>query len=363
MYNRRTDRSRPTGVPTDITGAATLVRALEQEGVDTVFGLVGHGNLAFVDALQDSEAIEYVSVFHEQVAAHAADAYFRASGRIGVITTTVGPGFTNLMTGLGDALLDSSAMVVIAGGMPSAYVGKEPLQELSYSIDNAQLDIARPLTKRVILASGAAELANQLHRAVRYALSGCPGPVVLQVPLDFFSAWVAPSSTTRRPARLGRSGPDSTEVARAADLIARSERPLLFAGGGAVISGASDILTHLADEFGLPVATTMSGQGAIAEDHPLAIGYTGVVGTRPGNHAAKRAGPPGGGRYPLPGDGLQQLADGVLHAHPAQPAGPCRHRSEPDRQDIPHRRCIGGGCPPLPRGTGGGPQRSPRRER
>ena len=149
--------------------------------------------------------------------------------------------------------------------------------------------IARPLTKRVILATGAAELANQFHRAVRYAVSGCPGPVVLQVPLDFFSAWVAPSTTTRQPTRSGRSGPDSAEVERAADLIARSDRPLVFAGGGAIISGASDVISHLADEYGLPVATTMSGQGAIAEDHPLAIGYTGVVGTRPGNHAAKRA--------------------------------------------------------------------------
>ena len=191
---------------TTITGAAALVRALEQEGIDTVFGLVGHGNLAFVDALQDSETIEYVSVFHEQVGAHAADAYFRAGGRIAVMTTTVGPGFTNLMTGLGDALLDSSAMVVIAGGMPSAYVGKEPLQELSYSIDNAQMDIARPLTKRVIQAAHPAELANQLHRAVRFAKTGCPGPVVLQVPLDFFSAWVAPPAA-RPLARPGAQRP------------------------------------------------------------------------------------------------------------------------------------------------------------
>ncbi len=263
--------------------------ALEREGIDTVFGLVGHGNLAFVDALQDSDQIDYVTVFHEQVAAHAADAYFRSSGRVAAVTTTVGPGFTNLMTGLGDALLDSSAVVVIAGGMPSAYVGKEPLQELSYSIDNAQIDIARPLTKRVITATGAAELANQFHRAVRYALTGCPGPVVLQVPLDFFSDRVPPSVATLRPVRSGRTRPDPSEVERAADLIAAADRPLVFAGGGAVISRASAAITHLADRFGLPVATTMSGQGAISEEHPLSVGYTGVVGTRPGNRAARRA--------------------------------------------------------------------------
>lgn len=286
MVNRQ---EKATSIPSEITGATSLVRALEREEINTVFGLVGHGNLAFVDALQDSGMIDYVTVFHEQVAAHAADAYFRASGRVAVVTTTVGPGFTNLMTGLGDAMLDSSAMVVIAAGMPSAYVGKEPLQELSYSIDNAQLDIARPLTKRIILATGAAELANQFHRAMRYALTGCPGPVVFQVPLDYFSDWVAPSVATLKPTRPGRSGPDSSEVERAADMISKAERPLIFAGGGAVLSRSSTALTRLADRFGLPVATTMSGQGAIAEDHPLSVGYTGVVGTRPGNNAARRA--------------------------------------------------------------------------
>ena len=214
-----------TGDPTDITAAASLVRALEREGVDTVFGLVGHGNLAFVDALQDSDAIDYVTVFHEQVAAHAADAYFRAGGRIAVVTTTVGPGFTNLMTGLGDAMLDSSAMVVIAGGMPSAYVGREPLQELSYSIDNAQLDIARPLTKRIILATGPAELANQFHRAVRYALAGCPGPVVLQVPLDFFGIGWRRRWRPSDPPGPDAAAPTPPKWNGPADLIAQAERP------------------------------------------------------------------------------------------------------------------------------------------
>ena len=132
----------------------------------------------------------------------------------------------------------------------------------------------------MILATGAAELANQFHRAVRYALTGCPGPVVLQVPLDFFSEWVDPSVATLRPSRPGRGGPDLQEVERAADLIAGAERPLLFAGGGSILSRASAALTGLADGFGLPVATTMSGQGAIAEDHPLSIGYHGGGGNQ-----------------------------------------------------------------------------------
>src|SRR5919199_6825816 len=142
-----------------ITGAAALVRSLEREGIDTVFGTVGHGNLAFVDALADS-SIRFVSVFHEQVAAHAADAYFRVGGRLAAVTTTVGPGYTNLATGLGDALLDSSAFVVIAGGIPNGYVGREALQELALHVDDGQPELYRNLSKRVTRVGRADDLAH-----------------------------------------------------------------------------------------------------------------------------------------------------------------------------------------------------------
>ena len=166
---------------TQISGAASLVHALEREGIDTVFGTVGHGNLAFVDALADS-SIRFVSVFHEQVAAHAADAYFRVSGRMAAVTTTVGPGFTNIATGLGDALLDSSAFVVIAGGIPNGYVGKEALQELALHVDDGQPELYRHLSKRVTRVGRAADLQHALHRAVVRARTGNPGPVILHVP-------------------------------------------------------------------------------------------------------------------------------------------------------------------------------------
>lgn len=272
-----------------ISGAASLVTAVEHEGIDTVFGTVGHGNLAFVDALADSDRLRYVSVFHEQVAAHAADAYFRVSGRIALVTTTVGPGYTNLATGLGDALLDSSAFVVIAGGVPSGYVGKEPLQELSLHTDDGQPEIYRNLSKRVTRVVAAEDLAREFHRAVVRARSGCPGPVILHVPLDLFSAAVPASQPAAPPFTVPRTGPDPVQLQRAAELIREAKRPLLYCGGGALISDASEAVEALAQRHGIPVATTMSGQGIISESSPLSVGFTGVVGTRAGNEAVRRA--------------------------------------------------------------------------
>lgn len=271
-----------------IPGAVLLVKALEHEGVNTVFGTVGHANLAFVNALVDSSS-RYVPVLHEQVGAHAADAYFRMSGKVGVVTTTVGPGFTNLATGLGDALLDSSAMVVIAGGVPSGYVGREPLQELRLHGDDQQVELFRGLTKRVIRVWRAEDLGRLLHEAMKVALAGCPGPVVLHVPMDFFSAPVPADGLFATPARALRPAPDPRLVREAADLIASAQRPIVFAGGGAILSGAANAIRRLTDELGIPVATTMSGQGAIAEDHELSVGFTGVVGTRPANAAMREA--------------------------------------------------------------------------
>lgn len=272
-----------------VSGAASLVAALEAEDIDTVFGTVGHGNLAFVDALADSDRIRYVPVFHEQVAAHAADAYFRVSGRISVVTTTVGPGYTNLATGLGDALLDSSAFVVIAGGVPSGYIGKEPLQELSLHADDAQPELFRNLAKRVTRVSSAAELPHEFRRAIVRARSGNPGPVILHVPLDLFSAPVGDEAPVPPRRVAARVGPDRELLARAGELLRHARRPLLYCGGGALLSDASEAVEALAERYGIAVATTMSGQSILPETHPLCVGFTGVVGTRPGNEAVRRA--------------------------------------------------------------------------
>lgn len=278
--------SRPSG--SQASGAAALVRALEREGVDTIFGTVGHGNLAFVDALVDS-SIRFVPVFHEQVAAHAADAYFRVSGRIAAVTTTVGPGYTNLATGLGDALLDSSALLVIAGGIPNGYAGKEPLQELALHADDAQPELFRHLAKRVTRVASAEDLPREVHRAVARALSGNPGPVILHVPLDLFSQPLLATERPRRPFVRSRTGADPDALTRAAELVLTAERPLLYCGGGAVLADASDVVLDFAERYRVPVATTMSGQGIVPETHELAVGFTGVVGTRSANEAVRKA--------------------------------------------------------------------------
>lgn len=275
--------------PGPITGGLALARAIEAQDIDIVFGTVGHGNLAFVDALADAPSLRFVSAFHEQVAMHAADAYYRVSGRVAVVTTTVGPGATNLTTGLGDALLDSSAVVVITGGVPTDYIGREPLQALSVTYDDAQCEIFRPLTKRVIKVQRADDLVPQFNRALQEAVTGSPGPVLLHVPLDLFSSPVSPPAAPVRRVTPVRPRPEPGAVEAAAAVVAGARRPVLYCGGGALSAGAPEAVLELATRHGIPVATSMSGQGVVPESHPLALGTTGVVGTRPGNEALREA--------------------------------------------------------------------------
>ncbi|WP_166790371.1 thiamine pyrophosphate-binding protein [Cryobacterium tagatosivorans] len=271
------------------TAAQSLVRVMVAHGITTVFGTVGHGNLSLIDAIAGEKRLNFVSAFHEQVAIHAADAYFRVSGRVAAVVTTVGPGATNLTTGLGDALLDSSAVIVITGGVPSEYVRKDPLQSLSVAADNSQSEIFRPLTKRVFEVGSSADLVPTFSRAFSEAINGRPGPVLMHVPLDFFAGPVpATNAESVAPARFVPF-PDPAQIALAAKAIGLAERPVLYCGGGAQAEGAPEAITELAREFGIPVATTMSGQGVIDEDDPLAMGTTGVVGTRPGNTVVREA--------------------------------------------------------------------------
>ncbi len=270
------------------TGAHALTDAMDDQGIDTVFGTVGHGNLTLIDALLDSP-ITFISAFHEQVAIHAADAYYRVSGRVAVVVTTVGPGATNLATGLGDALLDCSGVVVITGGVPTAYAGKDALQSLSSHADDSQSEIFRPLTKRVIRVTRAEDLVPQFHRAVQEARQGRPGPVLLHVPLDLFADPVTPPARLTAPTAVSRPHPDPARIDEAATLLAAAGKPVLYCGGGANSGEAPQAIATFAGRLGIPVVTSMSGQGAFPEDHPLALGTTGVVGTVPGNTAIREA--------------------------------------------------------------------------
>jgi acetolactate synthase-1/2/3 large subunit len=275
---------------TPVTAARALAAALVEQGVDTVFGTVGHGNLTFVDALLDEPSLRFVSAFHEQVAIHAADAYFRASGRVAVVTTTVGPGATNLTTGLGDALLDASGVVVITGGVPRDHAARDPLQALSVLNDDAQAEIFRPLTKRVITVGRPEDLVAQFRRARHEAVNGCPGPVLLHIPLDVFAAALpAAPSAGPAPSRPLTPHPDPVAVTEAVALLRAASRPVLYCGGGAQHGDAPAAVRAFAERLGIPVLTSMSGQGVVPASWPLALGTTGVVGNRPANTAIREA--------------------------------------------------------------------------
>lgn len=273
----------------NITAAQALVTAMVDQNVDTVFGTVGHGNLTFVDALLDAPSITFVSAYHEQVAIHAADAYYRVSGRVAVVATTVGPGATNLATGLGDALLDCSGVVVITGGVPTDYVSRDPLQALSPHTDDAQSEIFRPLTKRVITVGRGADLVPQFLRALHEAATGCPGPVLLHVPLDVFAAPVPAEPQAKVPMRAVTPYPDPALIGQAVELLRDAARPVLYCGGGSLAGDAPGAVAAFAGRLGIPVVTSMSGQGVVPEDGELAAGTTGVVGTRTGNTAIREA--------------------------------------------------------------------------
>lgn len=272
----------------NLTGAQAVVRCLEHEKVEYVFGMIGHGNLAFFDALNDSN-IRLIAMPHEQLAAHAADAYYRVSHKPGVVTASIGPGFANTVNGVMDAAEDSSAMVVISGDTPTGYIGKESFQELSEHFDASQLEILRPIVKRAWHVHQPHMLTQAMARAFNYAVSGRPGPVLVNVAFDLFSRtenYHIPNVPKRRPSSMRVQG-DAAEVERAARLLWEAERPLIYAGNGVLISEASDEMAALAQYLAAPVATTMTAPDAMRTDHPLYGGFTGTVGTETGNWLAQ----------------------------------------------------------------------------
>lgn len=263
-----------------LTGAEALVKGLESVGVEVMFGLCGHTNLAMLDALTRS-TIRFYGVRHEQIAAHAADGYYRVTHKPAAVLTTIGPGMTNALTGVGDASLDGAAMIVICGDVPSYMIGRDAFQELSLHSDAQQYEIYRPLVKRAWRVPNRGALLYDLVRAHNYAVTGKPGPVLLDVPMDLFSeprAEEIPAMAKRQPTNQRVPG-NTSEIREVTRLLLEAERPVIFAGGGAVLSEAQPDITALAEYLGIPVVTTMSGQGAISEDHPLSAGYAATVGT------------------------------------------------------------------------------------
>ena len=273
-----------------ITGGQIVVKCLEAAGVEYVFGLCGHTVIGMMDPLVDSP-IEFISFRHEQMAAHAADGYFRVTHRPGVLMTHLGPGITNATTGVANAALDSSAMVVISGDIPSQHFGRDAHQEFKMHGDATQYEIYKPFVKRAWRVHRVEALPGILARAFSIAASGRPGPVLVDVPMDFFSRRAEveiPDMASHMPSGRRIRG-DQREIERAVRLLVQAERPLLYAGGGVILSEASGSIAPLAEALGAPVAYSLMGKGAISDDHPLAVGMTGFWGTPTANRLCREA--------------------------------------------------------------------------
>jgi acetolactate synthase-1/2/3 large subunit len=265
-----------------------LTEYLERLGVDVIFGLCGHTVIAFLDALGKSR-IRFVSTRHEQVAAHAADGYARASGKTGVLLTHLGPGLTNACTGVANAALDSIPMVVIAGDVPSHYFGRHPHQEVNLHQDADQCQIYRPFCKRVYRVDRVEDLPRIIERAFHLAQAGRPGPVLVDVPMDIFSADLPIDAFQQLPARMSRPTLDPATVTRIVDALASADLPVLYAGGGVLSARATSELAALAEALEVPVAHTLMGKGCLPEDHPLLLGQTGFWGTPISNDRCRTA--------------------------------------------------------------------------
>ncbi|MCD6263389.1 biosynthetic-type acetolactate synthase large subunit [Candidatus Bathyarchaeota archaeon] len=257
-----------------MTGARALLETLRRQRVDAIFGIPGGAMIPVYDALYDTE-IRHVLMRHEQCAAHAADGYARASGRVGVCMATSGPGATNLVTGIANAYMDSSPVVAFTGQVPKAYIGKDAFQETDI------IGITTPITKCNFQVRSASEIPQTVKKAFYIASSGRPGPVLIDLPKDtqIESAEMDfDDDIELRGYRLNYE-PHSLQVERAVGLLTQAERPVIVAGGGVIASNASSELVALAELLLAPVATTLMGKGCIPENHPLSLGLLGMHGT------------------------------------------------------------------------------------
>ncbi len=269
--------------------AYQLVDYLEQVGVEVVFGLTGHTVIGLLDALGHSKKIRYISTRHEQVAAHAADGYARASGKPGVLMTHLGPGLTNAATGVANAALDSIPMVVIAGDVPSYYFGRHPHQEVNLHMDGDQYEIYRPFCKRIYRVDRVQDFPRIVERAFHLCQTGRPGPVLVDVPMDMFSADLPVGAFNKTPAPMVKPTIDPETAGHIARSLAEAEHPVLYVGGGVQGAHASKELTELAEALEVPVAHTLMGKGCMKDGHPLLLGMTGFWGTPIANDTCRTA--------------------------------------------------------------------------
>ena len=261
--------------PAQVTGAQSLIMALEALGVDTVFGIPGGAILPAYDPLLDSTTVRHILVRHEQGAGHAAEGYASASGKVGVCMATSGPGATNLVTPIADAYMDSVPIVAITGQVPSRSIGTDAFQEADIR------GITMPITKHNYLITDPAAIPRAIAEAFHIAGTGRPGPVLVDISKDALQA----QTTFVWPPKLDLPGyrpvarPHGKQIREAARLIGEARRPVLYVGGGVIRSGASDLLREFLDLTQIPVVTTLMARGAVPDSHPLNLGMPGMHGT------------------------------------------------------------------------------------
>ena len=264
-----------------LTGAEVMVKCLEEEGVSTIFGYPGGAILPFYNALRDVKNIKHVLTAHEQGAAHAADGYARASGKVGVCCATSGPGATNLVTGLANAFLDSIPVVAITGQVKSSMIGHDAFQEVDIT------GITMPITKQNFLVNKPEELAQTMRLAFQMAKSGRPGPVLVDVAHDVQTSMMEYHASKLR--ELPVAIPQKDLVAAAVAALNKAERPVMLVGGGVAISGAEYEAVHLCEKMHLPVASTLMGLGCISSYREQFLGMSGLHGHERANRAIANA--------------------------------------------------------------------------
>ena len=268
----------------EMTGAEAVIEALKREYVPVVFGIPGGANLPIYDELYDS-GIRSILSRHEQSAAHMADGYARASGRVGVCMATSGPGATNLVTGIATAFMDSSPIVAITGQVPRAMIGKDAFQEIDI------VGIATPITKYTFQPMKAEDIPSDIKKAFYIASTGRPGPVLVDIPKDVQQEKAEmefPEKVTIRGYKPVVN-PHPLQVEKAVDLLLSAERPVLLGGGGVNLSNAHEPFRKIAELLMAPVATTLIGKGAFPENHPLSLGPIGMHGTAEANRIVLEA--------------------------------------------------------------------------
>ena len=269
----------------EMTGAQSLVRSLEAAGVDTVFGIPGGAILPAYDPLMDSAQLRHILVRHEQGAGHAAQGYAQTSGKVGVCMATSGPGATNLVTPIADANMDSIPLVAITGQVGASFIGTDAFQEADI------VGITMPVSKHNFLVTDPADIPRVVAEAFHIARTGRPGPVLVDVAKSALQA----RTVFEWPTELHLPGyhpvtkPHSKQIREAAKLLATARRPVLYVGGGAIRSGAADVLRKLVDLSGAPVVTTLMARGAVPDSHPQNLGMPGMHGTVPAVAALQRA--------------------------------------------------------------------------